>query len=198
MHHTATRPFISTLLLATALSLGSCALTQAPTKMSSSARVLEVPFVQQEETYACGAVAAQSLCSFWSAPFDAATQASLEKAAEQHQGLSGAELRAQLEVLGFETFLFHGTLDHAATGVLRHVDAGRPPLLMLKPKSDHGHYVLLVGYDEELHNVCLLDPVRGSVLESYESFEQSWARSEHFTLLAIPRNAETVPDTKAE
>ena len=185
-------------LLAALLFPSSCASTSAPIEPSSTARILEVPFVLQKETYACGLVSLQSLCSYWNVAIDDVTRARLASTAQGEAGLTGTQMRAELELLGFQTFLFHGKLDSSATGVFRHIDAGRPPLLMLSPKPDHGHYVLFVGYDEAKQNVCLLDPARGCVQESYQSFEQSWAATEHFTLLAIPHPPVPTVAKKAE
>jgi len=136
--------------------------------------------------YACGLVSVQVLCSYWNVDISQAERSRLAQVAQAEEGLSGGELRESLDRLGFETFLFHGTLDHGATGLFRHVDDRRPPLVMLMPATDTRHYVLVMGYDEPERNVCLLDPVRGRVLVPYEVFEKSWANCERFTLLAVP------------
>ena len=186
------------LLLATSLVLCGCASAPSAHESSSTAKLIDVPYVPQQAAFACGLVAAQSLCSFWRVPIDDATLARLEGTAQGQAGLSGTQIRSELDQLGFETFLFHGKLDHSATGVFRHIDAGRPTLLMLSPKPEHGHYVLLIGYDEALKNGSLLDPARGRVLVPYEDLEQSWNATEHFTLLAVPRLPGTELDKKAE
>ncbi len=174
-------------LAALALSLlASCASTTSRAALSSEARVLDLPFLEQDEMYACGLVSVQVLCSYWNVDISPAERARLAQVAQAEEGLSGGELRESLDRLGFETFMFHGTLDHGATGLFRHVDERRPPLVMLMPEKDTRHYVLVMGYDEPERNVCLLDPVRGRVLVPYEVFEKSWANCERFTLLAVP------------
>jgi len=189
---------VSVFLLCAAGLLGSCASSSAPRSLSDSATVLEVPYVQQSEVYACGVAAVQSLCSYWNLPMDEATQERLVAQSTTGAGLQGEELCRELELLGFETFLFHGALDHGATGLFLHLDAGRPPLVMLSTKPKHGHYGLIVGYDVANKSVCLLDPVRGRQLVPFETFEKSWAATEHFTLLALPRPPVANPETKAE
>jgi len=169
--------------------LSSCAATTSRAALSSEARVLDLPFLEQDEMYACGLVSIQVLCSYWNVDIAPEERTRLAQIARAEEGLSGGELRESLDRLGFETFLFHGSLDHAATGLFRHVDERRPPLVMLMPEPDTRHYVLVMGYDEPERNICLLDPVRGRVLVPYEIFEKSWANCERFTLLAVPDSA---------
>ncbi len=178
---------------------GGCA-TSPTTRaaLSSEAKVLDLPFLEQDEMYACGLVSIQVLCSYWSVPIDPVERARLARIAQEEEGLSGGELRESLEQLGFETYLFHGELSHAATGLFRHVDERRPPLVMLTPEPESRHYVLVIGYDEPERNVCLLDPVRGRVIVPYETFEKSWAGCERFTLLAVPRPPDETITAKAE
>lgn len=164
-----------------------CATPTTRAALSSEAKVLDLPFLEQDEMYACGLASIQVLCSYWNVSIDPAERARLAHIAQEEEGLSGGELRESLEALGFETYLFHGSLNHDATGLFRHVDERRPPLVMLSPEPEKRHYVLVMGYDEPERNICLLDPVRGRVLVPYETFEKSWADCERFTLLAVPR-----------
>ncbi len=177
---------------------GSCAGPTTRAALSSDAKVLDLPFIEQDEMYACGLVSVQVLCSYWNVDIDLAERTRLAAIAEEKEGLSGGELRESLEGLGFETYLFHGALDHQATGLFRHVDERRPPLVMLSPEPESHHYVLVIGYDEPERNICLLDPVRGRVIVPYETFEKSWAECERFTLLAVPRPNVNPVTAKAE
>lgn len=178
-------------LLALGALCASCAATAPQPMMSSQAKVLDLPFVEQDEMYACGLMSITALCKYWNMPISPAESDRLARMARERQGLSGDELRTALGDMGFDTFLFRGELDHGTTGLLTHVDANRPPLVMLAQKPGRRHYVLFVGYDEPNHNACLLDPVRGRVLVPYETFEQSWRACNHFTLLAVPRETPT-------
>lgn len=196
---TATRTSFARLApLLLAFSAG-CATPSARTAISADARILELPFLEQNEMYACGLASVQALCSYWNVSIDPAEEARLAQLANAEQGLSGAELRAALEGLGFETFLFHGALNRSATGLFEHVDKQRPALVMLAPTSEARHYVLFIGYDATERNVCVLDPVRGRVLLPYETFEAQWEPCERFTLLAVPRAKPNQDlDTKAD
>jgi len=158
-----------------------------PTRMelSASAIVLPTPLVEQDELHECGLAALSSLCGFWQVPIPDAERQRLSQLASQEKGLTGTELKESLESLGFEVWIFEGSFDRAPTGVLHHVEEGRP-LLVMTSEHDQNHYCLLIGHDPELGNVALLDPRRGRVLLPDETFEREWSAVRHFTLLAVP------------
>jgi ABC-type bacteriocin/lantibiotic exporter with double-glycine peptidase domain len=174
------------LVLSTLLLLGAGCRSAPPTKVPYSATAvrLELPFVRQESTNDCGLASISALCRYWQVALPSEERASLTRRAAETGGLSGGELQTTLERLGFEVYLFQGRLDRSATGLYKHVDSGRPPLVMLSGEGNGPHYEILLGYDEPRGNVILLDPVRGEVLLTTANFEQVWARCNHFTLLA--------------
>lgn len=174
--------------LATAVALFSgCAAQQRPVEQfSDEAVVLSVPVVEQDALYECGLASISVLCEFYEAELTPEQRAELARIADEREGLSGAELRAALERSGLEVFVFPGSLDRSETGLFRHVDAGRPLLVMTSPGGETRHYVLFLGYDEPRDSVCLLDPMQGRVLATRAAFERSWERCQRFTLLALP------------
>jgi len=174
------------LMLAAALA-GCSAAPAALYPVSDSAVMLEVPIVHQDELYDCGMAAISALCAYYAVVRSPEQSAALAEHAAQSQGLSGAEVRDFLEAQGFEVLLFRGTLDHSETGALRHVDAGRPLLVMIS--LDQGilfHYCLLVGYDPGMDTIHLLDPRRGLVLLPTQQFERLWTPSDKFCMMALP------------
>lgn len=184
--------------LAVGLACAACATTTSPRPMlSSDAKVLDLPFVEQDSMYECGLSSITALCKYWNVDIPPAETERLANMARERHGLSGNELREALGEMGFDTFLFRGELDHGTTGLMTHVDAHRPPLVLLSPEPDRRHYVLFVGYDADNREVCLLDPVRGRVIVPYETFEKRWSACNHFTLLAVPR-ATTPPSALAK
>lgn len=155
--------------------------------VSDRAVMLEVPVVHQDELYDCGMAAISALCAYYAIVRSPEQSAELAAHAAASQGLSGGEVRAFLEAQGFEVLLFSGTLDHAETGALRHVDAGRPLLVMISfDKGVLFHYCLLVGYDPGMDTVHLLDPRRGLVLLPTQQFERLWEPAQKFCLMALP------------
>jgi hypothetical protein len=175
------------------LACAACATSKPRPMLSSDAKVLDLPFVEQDQMYECGLVSITALCKYWNVGIPSAETDKLAQMAREREGLSGGELRDALGDLGFDTFLFRGELGHGTTGLFTHVDAHRPPLVLLAPEPDRRHYVLFMGYDDERRETCLLDPVRGRVLVPYETFEKSWSACNHFTLLAVPREKTSDP-----
>lgn len=177
------------ILALAALALGGCASRAAP-QLSDEAVVLQLPLVHQDELFECGLVSISALCAYYAIPIPAQLRAELALLAAEREGLSGGELRAALESLGMEVFVFPGTLDHAETGLLHQTDRGRPTLVMISEDGEHHHYCLFLGYDEPLGQVVLLDPLRGRVLLPNEVFMLAWERSRNFTLLSLPLETE--------
>ncbi len=174
------------MIAAVLASCSNAATTHYP--LSESAVLLEVPVIRQDQLFDCGMAAVSALCAYHGVEPEAAASADLAALAEASQGLSGGEVRAFLEAQGFETLLFRGTLDHSETGALRHLDAGRPLLVMISfDAGELFHYCLLVGYDPGMDTVHLLDPRRGLVLLPTARFEQVWRPAERFSLIALPR-----------
>jgi ABC-type bacteriocin/lantibiotic exporter with double-glycine peptidase domain len=174
-----------TLLLSLALALVPACRTRPPL-LSDQAVVLALPLVQQDELWECGLVAITALAGYYGVELEPARRVELAATALEREGLSGAELRAALEAQGFRVFVFEDTLTEGATGLYTHVDAGRPPLVMVSDDGELHHYCLVLGYDPPAGHVVLLDPRRGRVVLPEESFERAWARSSRFTLLAVP------------
>ena len=100
--------------------------------------------------------------------------------------MSGAELKTCLEQAGFTCHVFRGTLDEAPTGLLRHLKASRPLLVMLGPEGKR-HCALVAGYDPVRHLVALADPTYGHVATPEAKFMERWSQAGYFTLLALPR-----------
>ena len=180
--HTALLRFVRAVAGATLL--GACVSAPAP-QLSASAVVLETPLVEQDALWECGLASVSALCSYHGVALSPAARAQLAATAAERHGLSGDELSEVLRKLGFEVFVFAGTLDREATGLLRHVDAGRPTLVMTSERGSE-HYGLFIGYDPERNDVVLLDPVRGRVVLPSNAFAALWERTGRFTLLALP------------
>lgn len=194
---------IRVLAFALALILPSCRSARVePHLLSDSAVVLDLPLVRQDDLYNCGLAAISALCQYWDVAIPADQRDALAQKAKDEKGLAGSELRDALQKDGLEVFLFRGTLDRAETGIYRHIDAGRPLLVMLSPDGKGHHYCLLLGYDEPRRNLVLLDPARGEVLRSIPVFERMWDGCQRFTLLAAPAHAspknpeETLPTAR--
>jgi ABC-type bacteriocin/lantibiotic exporter with double-glycine peptidase domain len=166
-------------------------------QLSESAVTLDLPLVRQDDLYACGLASISALCQYWGVPIPAEESAALAALAAEKEGLSGGELCAALERFGMETFLFQGEIDRSPTGLLHHVEAGRPLLVMLSPDGEANHYCLVLGFDEPRANLILLDPRKGEILVPFERFRRDWERCRRFTLLACKKEtlSTEVPDS---
>lgn len=185
------------LLLALTSAVGCASGPKRPDMLSASATVLPTPLVAQDDLYECGLAAVSSLCGYYQVSIPEAERQELARIAAEREGLSGAELRTALEGLGFEVYVFEGTFDRAPTGVLSHLEQGRP-LLVMTADDDVNHYSLLIGNDPELGNVVLLDPRRGRVLMPVEVFRRQWSSVRHFTMLAVPATSAPAASARIE
>jgi ABC-type bacteriocin/lantibiotic exporter with double-glycine peptidase domain len=174
-------------LLAALMAAPGCLAPAAPIEWTSpEAVVLDLPLVRQDELHECGLAAVTALVRYWGAELEPAERSRLAALAEQREGLSGAELRESLEACGWEVWIFAGELDRSPVGLRHHVDAGRPPIVMISPSGETHHYCLVLGYDPPARSILLLDPRRGRLAVEEGRFLQAWEASRRFTLLALP------------
>lgn len=157
-----------------------------PIPVTEDTVLLTVPVVPQGDDHECGLATLATLCGYHGVALPPDVEARLLAIAEEREGLSGGELRQALRDLGLEAYLFRGTLGHGDTDLYRHVDLGRPPLVMIASDSDTYHYCLFTGYDRPAGVVYLYDPRRGHLRMPAAEFEPLWRNAGHFTLLALP------------
>jgi hypothetical protein len=174
------------------VALAACAAPRKPTPvLSDQAVVLEMPIEMQtperDALHACGLRAISALCAWHSVAMPRELAADLAKRAVEEKGLTGAQLRAALESLGFEVFVYSGALDKSETGLLHQVEARRPAIVMTTPGGGTNHYSLFLGNDPLNDLVVLLDPDRGYIAIPRPVFEREWEACQRFTLLPLPR-----------
>jgi ABC-type bacteriocin/lantibiotic exporter with double-glycine peptidase domain len=154
--------------------------------------LIEVPPHAQDELYECGLASVASLCAHYGVEIPAEERRELARRAQEGEGLTGIELRDTLRRIGLDAYLVRGTLDRGTTGLYRHVDAGRPTLVLLAHDGETGHYCLFTGYDELADAVYLEDPELGALRLAKRDFVQLWEGARWFTLIAAPAD-ENVP-----
>ena len=156
---------------------------------------IDVPFVAQVKN-GCGSAVIAMVMEYWEkktgrgsmGSADAGKiQAALYSPAEE--GIPASAMKSYFEGAGYRTFGFVGDW-----GELRHhLERGRPSIVSLKASGPHGplHYVVVVGIDSERGNIYVNDPAQQKMLRlSREGFESEWKATEHWTLLAVPRNVD--------
>ena len=122
--------------------------------------LVQVPVVTQRRDFSCGPAAALALLRYWrpeayGAVDETDLYASLETTNER--GTEPEPMEALLRRSGLEAHYRFG--DVTVSELERAVDAGEPPIVDLQAWTDHeapyretwdaGHYVVMVGYDDE-------------------------------------------------
>jgi predicted double-glycine peptidase len=122
--------------------------------------LVQVPVVTQREDFSCGPAATLALLRFWRPDAFAAVEESALYAPLETTDERGTEPEPIAELFrtnGLEAHYRHGNVTVA--DLERAVDAGEPPIVDLQAWTDHpipyretwdaGHYVVMVGYDDE-------------------------------------------------
>jgi len=142
-----------------------------PVRALLPGNLIRVPFVQQRQDFSCGAAATLLLMRYWRVDaYENATESDLYEPLRTTRA-NGTEPEPMVEL-----FRRSGLAADYRTGSVRVDDleravvAGEPPIVDLQAWSDHGapwaqtwdagHYVVMVGFDEEL--LYFADPSRAS------------------------------------
>jgi predicted double-glycine peptidase len=121
---------------------------------------LAVPVVRQRQGYSCGPAAVLSLLRLWCPESYATVEEEALYAPLETTEARGTEPEPMVRLLqrsGVDAQYRHG--DVTAAELERAVDAGAPPIVDLQAWRDHdrpwqetwdaGHYVIMVGYDDD-------------------------------------------------
>jgi predicted double-glycine peptidase len=122
--------------------------------------LVQVPVVTQREDFSCGPAAALALLRYWRPDAFATVEESALYAPLETTDARGTEPEPIAELfrtIGLEAHYRYGNVTVA--DLERAVDAGEPPIVDLQAWTDHpipyretwdaGHYVVMVGYDDE-------------------------------------------------
>lgn len=161
-----------------------------PARMELSA----TPFFPQE-AHQCGPAALATALAAVGYPADLAKL-------EQRVYLPGREGSLQAEMLtgarrqGALAIAAPATLD----GLLAEIAAGRPVVVLQNLGlgiSPRWHYAVLVGYDLERREVMLRSGVTKREVMSMRTFEHTWARSDHWSMLVLPPGQLPLSESRA-
>jgi ABC-type bacteriocin/lantibiotic exporter with double-glycine peptidase domain len=165
-----------------------------------SAEPLDVPFVpQRKET--CAAAALAMVLQFWGRPaveeeiarelLDPQLQGAPPERPqgappERSEGILGSRLQAFARDQGFTAIAYEGDRAHLRD----FVGKGRPLIVAWKVGADRFHNVVVIGFDDDRHEVVVNDPAEGARRGVPErEFESRWAGAGHWTLLVLPQAA---------
>jgi ABC-type bacteriocin/lantibiotic exporter with double-glycine peptidase domain/predicted small secreted protein len=190
-----------TLLLASASLVGcttyrGTARDTSPTKLAQEPGWLllrDVPYVQQDTEYECGAAAISMVVSYWTRAEPRSVVAHFRPVGER--GLAAGKLRDYAREQGLASFLIEGQLQDLAN----EIKAGRPVLVGLsKPQTKDrvlDHYEVVVGINAQTKRIVTLDPSEGWRENSLEGFAREWKLAGNVTLIVSAKpDAEAKPD----
>ncbi len=155
---------------------------------------LDVPFIPQVKE-GCGSAVLAMVLQYWSGKGTtvAADRMEAEKIqrrlySKEAKGIRASAMEQYLRDAGFAPYAFTGEWKD----LVGHIEKGRPLIATIQPKDKASmHYVVVVGVGREPDAVLLNDPERGKLfrVERVE-FEKEWHRTDNWTLLAVPKQAE--------
>jgi len=151
------------------------------------ANLVQVPVLKQRRNFSCGAAAALTLLRYWQVDaYTRADETALYEALQttEARGTEPEPMVALFRQHGLDAEYRHG--DVTVADLKGAVDARQPPIVDLQAWSDHagpwhetwdaGHYVLMVGYDEE--RVFFADPGNltpgGYAFLPHQELEERW------------------------
>jgi ABC-type bacteriocin/lantibiotic exporter with double-glycine peptidase domain len=145
--------------------------------------VRDVPVVLQQSEEDCGAATMAMALAYWGVPalLDTILEACPPKSGE---GIKAGALRDYARSLGFQAFLFHGTISDFEKELSR----GRPVVVgLVKPHVNGGltHFELVVGVHRDRQLVATLDPARGWRRNSTAGFLAEWEPAGRLTLVMM-------------
>ncbi len=154
---------------------------------------LDVPFVNQDKN-GCGAASIAMVMQYWQQQQRQPVTADAERiqqtlySAKAH-GIYASDLKRYLEDHGYQTFSFRGEWSDLA----EHLKKGRPLIVALRPPGQaEFHYVVVTGLDWTQDLVLTNDPAERKLLKQLRTdFEKEWKATDHWTLLAVPRQQNT-------
>lgn len=154
-----------------------------PADLPQRVEIEAVPFYPQER-YQCGPAALATVL------VHAGVNASPEELVPlvylpARQGSLQAEMLAAARRHGLVAYRLAPRLDDA----LREVAAGHPVVVLQSLALDFWpvwHYAVVVGYDQGAQEIVLRSGVTQRLVQSWSSFERTWARSGYWAMVALP------------
>ena len=95
------------------------------------------------------------------------------------------DLKSFSEKMGFLAFIYQGEINN----IKENIKKGRPLIAAIRSQAPSGfHYVVIVGFDEELALIFVNDPYLGKMNRmSVQDFSERWKGADYWTLLLLPK-----------
>lgn len=167
--------------------------TQVPPGLALRTELATVPFFPQQE-YQCGPAALATVLTHGGI-------ATTPEALVPQVYLPGREGSLQAEMLAATRR--HGRIAYRLAprldNVLLEVAAGNPVIVLQNLAFAFAplwHYAVVVGYDREREEVVLRSGTTRRLTMTLSTFERTWARGEHWAMVALP--PQQLPETVVE
>ncbi|MGA0025572.1 MAG: PA2778 family cysteine peptidase [Burkholderiales bacterium] len=156
---------------------------QVPAGLPAQAELAAAPFFPQEE-YQCGPAALATVLAYSGA-------AATPEVLVPQVYLPGREGSLQTEMLAAARR--HGRvayrLEPRLENLLLEVAAGNPVIVLQNLAFDFAplwHYAVVVGFDRKRDEIVLRSGVTRRLTMSLSTFERTWARGGHWSMIALP------------
>lgn len=147
----------------------------------------DVPYVQQDTEYECGAAAISMVVSYWTGVETRRVVAHFRPVGKN--GIAAGKLRDYARGQGLASYVIAGNVEDLA----RELEAGRPVLVGLTKPQGKGkvlyHYEVVVGLHREKQQIVTLDPDHGWRENSLEGFASEWKPQGFVTLIVSAKPA---------
>jgi len=144
---------------------------------------IDVPFIRQEKNF-CGAASLAMVFKYWGKNISQYSIAD-EIYDKSKKGINSEILKSFSEDKGFLAFIYRGELEN----IKENIKKGRPLIVAVIAKAPSGfHYIVIVGFDENLSLILVNDPYSGKIKElKLQEFTKRWKKSNYWTLLLLPK-----------
>ena len=144
---------------------------------------IDVPIVEQENNL-CGAASLAMVFKYWGKNISQYSVS--DKIFDPfHKGILSNDLKSFSEKMGFLAFIYQGEINN----IKENIKKGRPLIAAIRSQAPSGfHYVVIVGFDEELALIFVNDPYLGKMNRmSVQDFSERWKGADYWTLLLLPK-----------
>lgn len=143
---------------------------------------IDIPVVKQENNF-CGAASLTMVFKYWGKNISQYSVS--DKIFDQsHKGILSNDLKSFSEDTGFLAFVYKGEINN----IKENIKKGRPLIAAIRSQAPSGfHYVVIVGFDEELALIFVNDPYLGKMKRmNIKDFSERWKETNYWTLLLLP------------
>jgi predicted double-glycine peptidase len=149
--------------------------------------VQNFPLVRQTGNDDCGAAALAAVVRYWG--YSASAQSIEAALGRADNRLRAGDMEAYARSVGLGSYVFFGTMKD----IVHELERGRPVIVglgkMIEENKAVSHYEVVVGYEPQKKQLLLLDPARGFLVDSLDSFAKEWAVSKAITIVAFPETS---------